>query len=348
MSSKKETLLIIDGAGTSTAQNVMHALGGYPYTISLDCSKINVGKFFSDEFLECPKATSPDFVPFLHSLFEEKLKSFSKILYVPIIDYGFKDISRTKFDDRVLVMLSPYKTINICDDKLEMSRFFRSFINPFSLPKDMDAIRVQAATFSDIIIKPKRNGRGSLDVSTCNDITVFNAQKKYLGDNFYFQEKISGREVTVDVLCTLGGRYLGSICRERVEVKAGVCSKAKIFHSWYYDNIVKFICSKLEFRGHINIQFIENTNGVYLIEINPRYSGGYNLSEAAGFHSVDVMRAMFYEWGKGTYDDSMDFRRYYGNPYDGGSRIDSLCYTEGYAYKYSGVEFEPVEFNFNK
>lgn len=331
---KQPKCIIIDGAGTATTQNFIHAVGKSTPLLSLDCSEQNVGKFFSDGFLLCPKATSDKFVPFLEELFDCYLKDFEKILYIPIIDYGFSAISKHTFNNDVLVVISPYETIKICDDKLLMSRFFKSIECPFNVPKDMEDILINSKVFPDIIIKPRKNGRGSIDVSTCNTFDVFLRQAEYLKDNFFYQEKIPGKEVTVDVLCTLGGKYLGSICRERVEVKSGVSSKARVFHSNYYDTIVKFICNNLKFSGHINIQFMENNKGVYLIEINPRYSGGYNLSDVAGFHSVSVLLKMFSDWCESSYNENFDYRHFSGK--------DSLSYSDGYSYKYSKAKFETI------
>ncbi|MCF8410855.1 MAG: ATP-grasp domain-containing protein, partial [Crocinitomicaceae bacterium] len=44
------------------------------------------------------------------------------------------------------------------------------------------------------------------------------------------------------------------------------------------------IISKLNYKGVANIQFIENENDIYFIELNPRFAGGGILTYLNGFN----------------------------------------------------------------
>lgn len=284
--------VVIDGVGTSTAQNVLSSLlprKDYR-TIGLDMSEVQAGKFLVDKFVLCPSAKSDEFIPFLTRLFRS---IGGNVLYIPIIDYGFAAIAKTDFGDNVIPLISPNQTIHLCDDKLEMSAFFElGSDRPFCLPLDSRSLSLDTCTYP-LVTKPRREGRASLDVCFVKDSTEAKKALKGLGTNAYYQEVVTGREVTVDVLCSLDGDFISYVCRERLEVKAGVCHKAYCFKSLRYEHIVKYISKMLRFKGPFNAQFIETVNGdIYLIEINPRFSGGLNLSLATGWDPFVVLHLL--------------------------------------------------------
>ena len=338
----------VDGVGTSTAQNFLVDISkgeapwrynkrGYPnklggkgfFVTGFDMNERTPGRFFCDMFRPCPASNSNEYIPFLLDYIKESSCPQTN-LYVPIVDYGFQQVSRTEFPENTLVIISPEETIRICDNKETLSSFFRAQENvPFKLPSDINTFKLEYANFPKLVTKPKCGGRASLDVAFCSDIVSFNKQKKNLGNNFYAQEFIEGREFTIDALCNLDGRYLDSACRERLAVKAGVCQAARVFKDDRYEKATKFICDKLKFVGPLNIQFMENEQGIYLIEINPRFSGGLNLSMARGFHSPKYLFDMYRDWTNGRYDSEKDYTK------------DE--FVAGYAYKYSEVVSEHLE-----
>jgi carbamoyl-phosphate synthase large subunit len=319
---------VIDGIGTSTAQNVLSSFSfDAEDTVGLDMSSRQPGKFMVGDFKVSPPATSPQFLEFVSSLF----KSLDKVLYVPIIDYGFDILSRNNFGNRVVMLISNPETIRLCDDKLEMSAFFDLDPNlPFKLPLDKRHIVISASR-CPLVIKPRRGGRASLDVFFTDDVLEAKRRIQYLGDNAYYQERIFGKEVTIDVLTDLSGDFVSYICRDRLEVKAGVCQKAYVYKDKRYEYIAKYLCKMLRFKGPFNAQFIETSNDfIYLIEINPRFSGGLNLSVAAGWNPVIPILDMASSYFLNIKQIS---------PKAWGEYIDH-SFHEGYAYKTAKACFE--------
>jgi carbamoyl-phosphate synthase large subunit len=320
--------LVIDGVGTSTAQNV---LSGFSFkagdTVGLDMSSRQPGKFMVGDFRISPPATSPQFLEFISSL----CKELDRVLYIPIIDYGFEVLSKSDFGKQVVMLISDPETIRLCDDKLEMSAFFDLDPNlPFKLPLDQRKIVVSASR-CPLVIKPRRGGRASLDVFFTEDVLEAKRHIQHLGNNAYYQERVLGKEVTIDVLTDLSGNFVSYICRDRLEVKAGVCQKAYVYKDKRYEYIAKYLCKMLRFKGPFNAQFIETSNDfIYLIEINPRFSGGLNLSIAAGWNPVVPILGMVSLYFLNIQQIS---------PNSWGEYIDR-SFKEGYAYKTAKACFE--------
>jgi carbamoyl-phosphate synthase large subunit len=342
--------IIIEGMGTSTTQNVLKSLEVLWDTnknlsvIGLDMDERQAGRVIMKRrlgprfnFVQCPSSKSSDFLPFVSEVLHKYTSHSSSCLYIPIIDYGFDSLSESFYSKRenyfpknTFVVISPPETIDICDDKLRMSEFFKKMPRPFLLPKDNLDMAVEVSSIPKVIVKPRRGGRASLDIGFCEDIQGWKRESKRLGSNFFAQEFIEGQEVTVDILCDFRGKYLDSVCRKRLEVKAGVCHKAEVFKSSAYEEIAKFLCDKLEFIGPLNVQLIENNKGIYLIEINPRFSGGLSLSVAAGFNSPLCLYNMYVDWANNNnrFDDSKSY-------------VVCERFVPCFAYKHSEVLIEP-------
>ena len=340
---QKKVAYVIDGVGTSTAQNLLlrfaDFMGSNEETyVGLDMDEHQAGRYMVDRFIQCPAAKSEEFIPFLKDLFEELLRSHERVVFIPIIDWGFEKIASEKWGRRVKVVLSPLDTIITCDDKLATYNLFvLDDEKPFRLPY----LGRNHVLNGRSIVKPRRGGRGSIGLYKCENHEETEYAQKKLGKNHFTQHWIDGKEVTVDVLCDFHGDYVGSVCRDRLEVKAGVCHKAYVYEDDRYENIVQYICKKLKFIGPCNIQFIENESGIYLIEINPRFSGGLNLSIASGFDSPGMLLEFVYAWSKHHITKGKNWRwDAFQDPWsyeEGG--MDILAVNPGYAYKYSEVTF---------
>lgn len=323
--------IVIDGVGTSTAQNVLSGLASHNssfHTVGLDMAIYQPGKLYVREFVVSPPAKSEDYLPFLKKVFR---KLGGKVLYIPIIDYGFLAASKEDFGQNVLALISDSRTISLCDDKLALAEFFDMDPGkPFSIPLDERSMTLDTASYP-LISKPRKEGRASLGVSKMEDITEAKRVLKKLGNNSFYQEFISGKEVTVDVLCSLEGDFISYLCRERLEVKAGVCQKARCFKSLRYEHIVKHLATMLRFKGPFNAQFIHTEDDrIYLIEINPRFSGGLNLSIAAGWDPIRPLDLMVHSY----FSKETEYKV---------STLQLLAdrnVQEGYAYKTSLAVFE--------
>ena len=107
--------------------------------------------------------------------------------------------------------------------------------------------------------------------------------------NYIFQEKISGSVCTVDFVrdATTGDNF----CVPREELlrtKNGAGTTVKVFHDEKLEELVNYIGKKLNIQGVVNMEFINNEKGYYLIDINPRFSAGIAFSCKTGYDFINA------------------------------------------------------------
>lgn len=99
------------------------------------------------------------------------------------------------------------------------------------------------------------------------------------------QEKISGDEYGMDVLNDLNGNYKGSFVRQKLSMRSGETDKAISVINQRFNEIGKTIGSKLKHIGNLDCDVLERDSELYVLELNPRFGGGYPFSHEAGMNT---------------------------------------------------------------
>ncbi len=108
--------------------------------------------------------------------------------------------------------------------------------------------------------------------------------------NSFISEFIEGQEYCVDGVSDLEGKVIACLPRIRIEVRGGICVKAKTIKDKKLEATAKKIAETLKMVGAWNIQFIKNEKRTVVIDINNRLaSGGTPLDVASGLNIPDIM-----------------------------------------------------------
>ena len=239
------------------------------YIIGVDASIFGNAESFCDEFYKCPNGKDKNFLRFLNK-FSNKVDAI--YLYV---DEELENVSKNIKNFPHLkkkLIISPPKTIKICNNKNIFHNFFK-----------YKKIKLPLINFSrKNIIKPNE-GRGGKNIFTTNDKSIIKLFKK--NSKYLVQEFISGKEYSVDCVFDKKNILIFGLVRQRV-VSQNVSIVGKILRHKKIISRVREISSYLKFYGPINFQFIENKKGIWLIEINPRLSGSIIFSIMSGFNPI--------------------------------------------------------------
>jgi carbamoyl-phosphate synthase large subunit len=265
-------ILISAANGTIMPELVKYLKKSF-YVIGIDSNEIGVAKKYCDEFYKSPSGKDVKFINFIKKIgikvdmiflfVDEELVTVSKNIH-----------KLNKIKDKLI--LSPPRTIDICNDKKKFEKFFSEFKN-INLPK----FKMNKKN----IIKPKI-GRGSKNIFITKNYQII---KKFQKDkNFIVQEFIDGTEYTVDCLFDKNGKLIFSLPRERL-LAQNVSIIGKTIKNKKINNFIELISSKLNFYGPINVQIIIRKNQLYLIEINPRLSGSIIFSIKSNFDPIKIL-----------------------------------------------------------
>lgn len=236
-----------------------------------------------DLAVRVPPLADPDYLPTLLRVVRERGVG----LVVPTIDTELPLLARHAADVAdagATALVSSEDFVDICGDKALTAEAFaaRGIDVPRSwLPDDLtdDAL---AALPDDLVVKP-RNGSSSKDVHLVRRDQV--AQTVAVVPQPITQERLTGPEVTVDALLDLEGRPLHYVPRTRLKTLGGESIQGVTLAN---DELGPWIervltaCSDLGARGPVTLQFFRTDRGPVLIEVNPRFGGGFPLTRAAG------------------------------------------------------------------
>ena len=226
----------------------------------------------SDGYFKVPRVTDKNYKKELLKICKENNIN----IIVPTIDTELSILAEMKEEFLKEGIFIAVSNKNICDMFYLKSSTEKFFIeNGFKTPK---------------IIKNLKNAKYPLFAKYDNSSCSIGAKKvnsyeeiKNLKGNYVFQEFIKGVEYTVDCFIDSNSNIISIVPRERIEVRAGEVSKARTCKDKEIIDEVRRVLKKLDGAyGCITIQLFKTDKGIYFIEINPRFGGGYPLSYLAG------------------------------------------------------------------
>lgn len=258
-------------------------------------------KILGKNFLKSPSAQkNPDL--YLNFL-ESNINKFD--FFFPYSDEEILVLSRLSEDStlRKKVVVSSEKSIEICNHK----KLFNNFALENSIPVPLDS------SAKEKIIKPVvgRGGKNIFRINNEDMITPFRNSDEWLVTDYIF-----GDEYSVDTVSDGKGNVLDSIARHRIVAK-GVSIESKIDMNKNVIELAESIVSKLSIFGPANVQIIEEkaTKKLFVIEVNPRLSGGSIFSALGGMDmiklTIDYLNNKNYETS--VKNDGKYYYRYWQN-----------------------------------
>ena len=284
------------GTGTSfgIAKTMREQWGHKVRIIAADifASHLIATSLFADEFVQVPLSSDPAFEPFVL----RRLVETGTDLYVPILDeeivWAAELNARGGLPSGVRTTAPSPETARICHDKNLTAAWLQR--NGLPTPRTVPIAEAQWEGVA-LFAKP-RCGRGSIGarvVETANALDVLVRS----GGDLIVQPLCELPEYTVDVFRSGDGRLVRAVARERLEVKAGVCTKARVFEDDTLEALADRLSKGLDLRGAFCFQVMrEAAGGRFVItDVNARPGAGTRLTVACG---VNILAATFADvWG---------------------------------------------------
>ncbi len=211
------------------------------------------------------------------------------------------------------IVASP-EIINICFDKFLTAKFVESIgLNSpktyVNLNKAKDAINRGQLKFP-LVLKP-RWGSGSIGIEFVNNMveldevyaTLIKKVKKTILANasqgneyILIQQKIDGQEYGLDVMNDLNGQNRAVSVKKKLAMRAGETDKAQTIDSVPLREIGFALGRTLKHIGNLDVDVFEENGTYYVLELNPRFGGGFPFSYESG---VNFPKAII-EWINGN------------------------------------------------
>ncbi|MFT6127476.1 MAG: carbamoyl-phosphate synthase large subunit [Polaribacter sp.] len=288
----------------------------------------NDGKIFAaDMSLSAPAMVDADVALVVPSFYSEnyieELKTIIKNhninaiislndLELPILSKHKRDLE----DCGAKIIVSSEKVIDITFDKLKTFNFLQSegIETPLTYTTLEDATRAienKELNFP-LVVKP-RWGSASIGIDFPDSINELNlafelqqiklkksilntASNHDLDHAILIQDKIDGKEYGMDIVNNFEGEYFGTFVREKYSMRGGETDKAVSIIDERFEKLGHEISKHLKHIGTLDCDIFVTKDKVYVLEINPRFGGGYPFSHEAGINTA----AIYIEWLKGN------------------------------------------------
>lgn len=223
--------------------------------------------------------------------------------------------NRSRFTDKgVLPIVSGGEVIDTCFDKYKTAQFVESIglMTPktFTNLNEVKKALSEASLEFPLILKP-RWGSGSIGIEIVNEEAelheAYNMLQKKVkksilstasqGDEYILiQQKIDGQEFGMDVMNDLKGNFRGVSVKMKLAMRAGETDKARTVDIAELRAIGRILGENLRHIGNLDVDVFEKDGNYYVLELNPRFGGGFPFSYEAG---VNFPKAII-EWLKGN------------------------------------------------
>ena len=242
-----------------------------------------------DSFYQAPYVTN-------HTEYDEFIKRIcleERITHViPLTDTELDDLNciRDWFDSMgILLCVTSEKSISIARNKLETYKFgklYPDIVNIIPTYSYDEIKKKKCEELIPVIAKPI-NGRSSQGITkfySTNLLKEFLSKEK---SDYIFQPIIEGDIITVDTIRNLNGFTYAVARKELLRTLNGAGTSVYVFHDDALEETCRFLADKLEVLGCVNFEFIQDEHGKYwLIECNPRFSGGVEFTAIAAYDIV--------------------------------------------------------------
>lgn len=281
----KNNLLITSvGRRTSLIEYFKHEFKGEGEIHVTDCNSYAPALYFADQYHIVPKIDDPNYIEAIIDICRKHEIRGILSLIDPELTLLGKNVSF--FDkENIEIFGSPYEESLRWYDKYES--YLYCLRNGISMPRTYKAVNdalddIQKGEINfPIMIKP-RYGSASLGVNMVNNEGEL--QKLWITDtDQILQERISGKEYGVDCYVdAISNDIIDIFIKNKINMRSGETDKAVSTDNEEIKNLAKELLGKSGMKGPVDIDVLEQDGKYYILEVNPRFGGGYPLAYECG------------------------------------------------------------------
>lgn len=286
------------------------ALNGQGKVLATDMSELAPAMSDADISLIVPSIYSDDYISTLLNI----VKDYHVNAIISLNDLELPILSSHKqafIDLGAQVIVSDSAVIDICFDKIKTRDFLASIgLNTPQTFTDynqaLQAIKEGQLTFP-LVLKP-RWGSASIGIEfpesleefelaykllmiKLKNTILFEASKNELDAAILIQQKLNGPEYGMDIVNDLDQEYFTTVVRKKLSMRAGETDKAVSVIDQRFSDIGEKISTHLKHIGNLDCDVFEQNDELYVLELNPRFGGGYPFSHEAGMNTIQAYLA---------------------------------------------------------
>lgn len=259
---------------------------GFDKVISTDCSKYAPALYESDKHYIVPKMKEAVYLPTIKEIC--KKENINVILPLQEDELEFIAEHKTEFENMgILVIISDAALVKMCRDKYLLYKYLTDKGIPCVDTYDykMELEKIKKLEFP--VLAKERNGAGSMGILKINDWSMLTAYAENADKDLIVQPFYDTKEFGVDAYVDfVTGELVAIFAKEKLRMKAGETEKSKSVKNKKLFELIKLVVQKMNFRGPIDLDIFQYNGKFYILEINPRFGGGYPHAYECGVNFV--------------------------------------------------------------
>ena len=275
--------ILVGSAGSSTGYGVIkclrHAFGNEVFILATDTNPEHLiaAATLTDAYAQVATGQDPAYPVQIDAL----VKEHQLDTVFPIHNTEVEALSIwTPANPGTNVVAPNAEAVDLCNDKL---RGF-THLSQHGVPVPHTELASADTRVGDpgVLAKP-RQGVGSSGVLLCRTSAELSRLLSSSDLEYIVQSVCEPPETTIDVINV--GKLFYCVCRERLEVKAGVCTKARVFQDATATELVRALSHVLGLTGAFCVQTMTGPAGEPMFtDVNPRLGGGTSMTLPLGIN----------------------------------------------------------------
>jgi carbamoyl-phosphate synthase large subunit len=267
------------------------ALNGNGKVIATDMSELAPAIYDADEYYIVPSITAPEYLDVIIDICKKEMVSGVLSLIDP--ELSLLAANRYKFEAlRTTVIGSSYELCEMSLDKFQMFQWLtehtyncaKSYVDKEQFYADVNAGRITYPVF----VKPVR-GSASISVFKVYDKETVELLFDH-EDGLMIQEFLDGQEIGADVyIDMISGEVVSNFTKKKLKMRAGETDKSVSFKDDELFALIKNFVEEAGFRGQIDIDLFKIDDQYYILEVNPRFGGGYPHAQECGVDHITMI-----------------------------------------------------------
>lgn len=277
----------------------------------------------ADRAYVAPRVDDPGYFDFLEKLCLEN--DIRLLLSLNDLELSHLSKQRERFEQLgVRVVVSSPDVIDICSDKIATYAFLtkHSFATP-EIYTSLDEIQegMDRGQLSFPLIIKARWGSGSIGLRKVDSLEelsdAFHSSTRTVRDSILsgmaladkgplvvIQPCIDGDEYHLDIINDLHGQWHATLVKRKIAMRSGETDRAVSERNERLEEVGKRIGMQMRHVGNLDCDLLACPQGDFIIDLNPRFGGGYPFSHAAG---ANVPAALL-SWAEDTSHDPADLQ----------------------------------------
>lgn len=281
--------VLVSGASGIVGYGVLRSLrqvGQKCFLVGTSIYDDSVAPAFCDVFEQAPLTSAPEYLDWLLST----LRRHRIDLLIPGIEidmYHWIEWAPEIRATGAVPLLNEPSLIALCKDKWDFYQRLSQAGVACAIESSLDADFVALAQRFGLpfLLKPRR-GFGSKGIVRISSEAEFLMYRAEIGPVLMAQPIVGNdaEEFTTSAFCDGRGGYFASMTLRRKLSRDGFTDKANVADTAEFSPVMNELCRLLRPLGPTNFQFRRSSEGVKLLEINPRISSSTSIRTAFGYN----------------------------------------------------------------